>query len=176
MSRLVDGLFELSVLDLRSSARHDAAAMPGDAIAAATDAVLSLARARSIDITSECTALSPVRIDAERLTQILVNLLENGIKHGRLGGRLAIHARASSRHVEIGVDDDGPGVPVEERDLVFALGQRGARASAGSGVGLAVARMIVERAGGAIDVLDSALGGASFRVRLPIYVASSICE
>lgn len=176
MSRLIDGLFEVSLLDLRSTARHDAAALPGDAIAAATDAVQSLARARSIDITSDCTALLPIRIDGERLTQILINLLENGIKHGRHGGRLSIHARASSRQVEIGVDDDGPGVPVEERDLVFALGQRGTLASAGSGVGLAVVRMIVERAGGAIDITDSALGGASFRVRLPVSVSSTTSD
>jgi signal transduction histidine kinase len=66
------------------------------------------------------------------------------------------------------VDDDGPGVPLEQRERIFELGRRGAGARAqGSGLGLAVVRLLLERSGGDVDVTAGPLGGARFRLRLP---------
>jgi len=70
------------------------------------------------------------------------------------------------------VDDDGPGIPENKRDLVFEpfvrLDHSRARDSGGAGLGLAIARGIVERHGGHLQLNDSPLGGACFRLELPL--------
>ena len=99
---------------------------------------------------------------------VLINLIDNAIKHGRPGGRVEVAAELESpRTVTISVDDDGPGIPAHERDRVFALGERGATEAGGSGIGLALVRLILERAGGRVDVRESPLGGVRFAVTIP---------
>ena len=68
------------------------------------------------------------------------------------------------------VDDDGPGIASHERESIFGLRVRGSSASPrpGTGIGLAIVKMIAERAGGAVRVAASPLGGARFEVRLPL--------
>ena len=65
------------------------------------------------------------------------------------------------------MDDDGPGITPEDRERVFALGQRGRTGSDGYGIGLALVRLILERAGGRVQLEASPLGGARFVVTLP---------
>ena len=99
---------------------------------------------------------------------LLDNLLENAARHGRPGG----HVRVSLAEAEDGaalllVDDDGPGIPAEERERVlgrFARGE-GAR-GAGTGLGLAIAAAQAARHGGAPALEDSELGGLRARVEL----------
>jgi signal transduction histidine kinase len=169
MGRLVDGMFDISMLDLRAGIRRDEASDLGPSIAAAVGAVAPFALARGTDV-APCDALAfRVAIGADRLMQILVNLLENAIKHGIDGGRVRISAGPlDARYVEVRIDDDGPGVEPAEREAIFTLTRRGVNARArGSGIGLAVVRLVLERIGGEIDVGASPLGGAQFRVRLP---------
>jgi len=109
-----------------------------------------------------------VTIDTDRLTLVLVNLIDNAIKHGRLGGRVDLRADIEDqRFVRITVDDDGPGIAPADRERVFALGERAATASNGSGIGLALARLMLERAGGRVELAASPLGGARFTVTVP---------
>ncbi len=111
---------------------------------------------------------TPVAIDADRLMLVLINLIDNAIKHGRRGGRVEVGIDlAAPRTVTIAVDDDGPGIPAPDRERIFALGKRGATAAGGSGIGLALVRMILERAGGRVEVRDSPLGGVRFAVTIP---------
>ena len=169
MGRLIDTMFDVSMLDLHPLAHDGRSAEVGEAIAAAVNVATPLAEARNMTIVAAERPRVAVALEADRLTQVLINLLENAVKHGRAGGTIAVSATAAdARTIEICVDDDGPGVPPAERELVFTLTGRGTNASArGSGIGLAVVRMVVERASGEIDVLDSPLGGAQFRMRLP---------
>jgi two-component system phosphate regulon sensor histidine kinase PhoR len=172
MGRLVDGMFDLSMLDLRTdTARLESSQLIAD-IATAIDAIAPAAAMRGAQIALLSEKNHEIAIGADRLVQILINVLENAVKHGREGGRVEISYEAlDARYLEIRIDDDGPGVVPEEREHVFALGQRGTRAVAkGSGIGLAIVRLMIERVGGEVDVTQSPLGGARFRVRVPLFV------
>jgi signal transduction histidine kinase len=170
LGRLLESMFEISMLDLRSACQGDDRCALGPSIASALSTVAPIAGAARAAVTLAEGAPAEVAIEADRLSQILINVLENAIKHGRDGGRIVISsALLDARYAEIRVDDDGPGIAADERESVFSLAMRGTGARGlGSGLGLAVVRLLVERAGGEADVVDSPLGGARFRIRLPL--------
>jgi two-component system phosphate regulon sensor histidine kinase PhoR len=173
LGRLVDGMFDISMLDLRAGPFHAESSVLQTSIAAAICAVAPFAAERGTSIGQLAFAYAEVAVSSDRLTQILVNILENAIKHGRDGGRVFISAvPLDGRYIEVRVDDDGPGIEPQERENVFALGRRGSTARGpGSGIGLAIVRLMIERIGGEVDVAQSSsLGGARFRIRLPIEV------
>jgi two-component system OmpR family sensor kinase len=106
--------------------------------------------------------------DPELLAQVVRNLLANARRYGE---RVLLSAAAGDGRLTIAVEDDGPGIPVEEREAVFdrfhRVGHARDRASGGSGLGLSIARSIVEAHGGRISVGDSSLGGARVAFELP---------
>ncbi len=109
-----------------------------------------------------------VGIDADRLTLVLVNLIDNAVKHGKPGGGVFVGMHVDdSRFVRLTVDDDGPGIASADRERVFAFGDRGDTEANGTGIGLAFVRLILERAGGRVDLGDSPLGGARFSITVP---------
>ena len=169
MGRLVDGMFDISMLDMRAGPAREESCALGMALADALYAVAPFAAARRTTLRGLAPCSFEVAIGADRLVQILINILENAIKHGREGGQVAISTAAlDGRYVEICIDDDGPGVIESEREAIFAFATRGANAtSKGTGIGLAVVRLMIERIGGEVDATASPMGGAQFRVRLP---------
>jgi signal transduction histidine kinase len=172
LGRLVDGMFDISMLDLRSGHGGSESSDLVAAITSALNAVAPFAAGRRTTLAQLPGASYVVAIGADRLAQILINVLENAIKHGRDSGRVQVSTVAlDARYVEVRIDDDGPGIPVCEREAVFSLAHRGTNARAkGAGLGLAVARLMIERIGGEVDVCDSALGGAQFRIRVPLTI------
>ena len=173
LGRLVDGMFDISMLDLRAGLFHAESSVLQTSIVAAINAVAPFAAARGTSIGQLGFSQSEVATSSDRLTQILVNILENAIKHGRERGQIFVSVvPLDGRYVEVRVDDDGPGIDPSEREKIFTLGRRGASARGpGSGIGLAIVRLMIERIGGEVDVADSKLGGAQFRVRLPLLLA-----
>jgi signal transduction histidine kinase len=163
-------MFEISMMDLRAGSQQSDSSKLAQALGTALGAVAPFAAARRTSMMEEPYEDRDVAIESDRLVQIVVNVLENAIKHGREGGRVAVSvASLDTRYVEIRVDDDGPGVPAHERDWIFSLASRGTNAAAkGWGIGLAVVRLMLERIGGEVDVGLSALGGAQFRIRIPL--------
>jgi signal transduction histidine kinase len=111
-----------------------------------------------------------IDVDAARLERALVNLLGNAQKHGRLGGLIRLTLAARRREVELTVADDGPGIAAADQERVFERFYRvdpGRAACPGTGLGLPIARAMVELHGGR-RTLESAPGaGATFRVVLP---------
>jgi two-component system sensor histidine kinase KdpD len=106
--------------------------------------------------------------DYSQLDQVMVNLLENAARHAPSGSHIHVRGRAAGDHrVEFSVEDEGAGIPAEERSRAFEPFQRGAN-STGSGVGLAICRAIVDANGGTIAIEDSATGGARVVVTLPV--------
>lgn len=169
MSRLLDGMLEFSLLDVSGAGVCASSCDVGRQIRMACEVVRPLARQRGITLRRRRHAGASVALDADACLQLVVNLLENAIKYGRDGGTVAIEADVRAAEVLVRVDDDGPGIAAGERDSIFAMRTRGAHADErpGTGIGLAIVKMIAERAGGSVRVSDSPFGGARFEASLP---------
>lgn len=119
------------------------------------------------EVAAEPGITLPVRPLAFR--RCLANLVDNACRHARW---VRITARRADRHVEIAVEDDGPGIPESQRERVFQpfvrLDQSRSRETGGVGLGLTIARDIVLGHGGDISLHTSARGGLKALVRLPI--------
>jgi signal transduction histidine kinase len=131
-----------------------------------------VARERKVALQVETPAELALPADAGKLERVLLNLLSNAMKYVPDGGRVQTAVRIEGDDVVLSVEDDGPGVPVPLREVIFERFRRGddttTRRYGGTGLGLAIARELVERHGGRIEVGDGAAGGALFRVRLPL--------
>ena len=112
--------------------------------------------------------LPGVQGDAERLRQLVDNLISNAIKYSDSGGEVAVEAAVDDGHVVIRVRDAGPGIPVEHQSQIFEkFGRVAGSAKPGTGLGLFLSRSFAEAHGGSLDV-DSAPGqGSTFTLRLP---------
>jgi two-component system OmpR family sensor kinase len=113
--------------------------------------------------------LGSIEADARLLGRALSNLLRNAQKYA--ASRIRMTARREAGRVVIAVEDDGPGIPLEERERIFEpfyrLDRSRDRATGGFGLGLSIARKAVLRHGGSLQVEASELGGARFVVGLP---------
>lgn len=168
LGRLVESVLEFSMLDFAPPRLTATACNAVEQIHAAIEIVRPLAARRLVTIRTRLPRTARVRVNADTCVRAVANLLENAVKHGRAHGTIEIACRCGKRFVEIIVDDDGPGIAPAERESVFSMGVRGARAHAGSGVGLAVVKGIAERAGGSVKAESSStFGGARFVLRLP---------
>ena len=114
--------------------------------------------------------LPGVYVDAVLFTQVLVNLLENAAKHTPDATNIHIRGTAMGDQVTLAVEDDGPGLPVGDPELLFAKFQRGRSEGdvPGAGLGLAICRAIIQAHGGRITAAVREGGGARFIVSLPI--------
>ncbi len=105
----------------------------------------------------------------DQLQRVVRNLLDNASRHA--SSTVAVGLVTTDETVELTVDDDGPGIPAEDRDLVFErftrLDDGRARDAGGLGLGLAMVKSIAEHHGGTVVIEDAPIGGARLRVRLP---------
>jgi signal transduction histidine kinase len=111
-----------------------------------------------------------VRVERQDLDELLGNLIENAAKYG--GGRVFVTVKTTPECVEIEVEDDGTGIPEEERVSIFARGARLDTDKPGTGLGLAIVRDVAEIYGGSIALEESEdLGGLLARLKLPLCAA-----
>jgi signal transduction histidine kinase len=115
--------------------------------------------------------LPTVHGDADRLRQVLANLIENAVKYSPTGGRVLVRARAQNGSVVVDVEDRGPGIPLDQQGLIFEKFGRaslaGSPAKPGTGLGLYISRAIAEAHGGTLDVRSAPGAGAIFTLSLP---------
>lgn len=165
VSRLVDGLQTLARGESGPVAK-DSDVDLGDI----ADGAVFAARTRhpELAIDSDLPVSGPlVEGDADGLWRVVENLLENAARHGRPDGHVRLRVAANGAGAEIVVEDDGPGIPVAERQRVvrrFARG-RGATA-AGSGLGLAIVDAEARRHSETLTLSSSELGGLLARVTI----------
>ena len=128
---------------------------------------------REIDLVAELPD-EPVRafIDADRMQQVLHNLLENAIRYTEPGGRIVVRLASAPAEASIEVVDTGIGIPARDQPHVFERFFRSDRARrshpGGSGLGLSIVRWIVEAHKGTVEVESAPGEGTTFRVRLPL--------
>ncbi|UCG32983.1 MAG: hybrid sensor histidine kinase/response regulator [Phycisphaerales bacterium] len=172
LSRLVDDLLEVQRLE-SGRARWDIKPLNiSETIHACVDVFEAMADSKAISLTVDCPPTLPlVETDADRISQLLSNLLSNALKYTPSGGKVHVSARSSSSEIVICVADTGPGIPREKWDQIFdrfsQLSNPNTSEIAGVGLGLYIVRQIVEILGGAVW-LDSEEGrGSEFFVSLP---------
>ncbi len=175
MDRLVDELLVLSRVETGMSAargeRIELAELVNEVVADArfeqsSDAV-------HVDFETDVVVPADVGVtgNAEMLHRAVENVVRNAVRHSRPGGHVRIAGRhdATHRRIELTIADEGPGVPDAELESIFEPFVRGATASGthGHGLGLAIARRIVEAHGGVIGAANGARGGLVVTLRLP---------
>ena len=170
MRRLTDSLLALARLDAGEEHLELQPFDLADCARACVDLVRPLADASGLSIETDF-ATAPTRGDVDRIAQVLTNLLTNAIHYNRTGGRILVTTRAEGQDVFAIVADTGQGIAAEDLPRVFerffrADKARG-RASGRSGLGLAIAKAIVDAQGGRIDVASELGTGTTFTVRLP---------
>jgi two-component system sensor histidine kinase TctE len=116
---------------------------------------------------------APVRGDPVLLAEALDNLVDNALRYGcRDGGAVHVVVRFERDRAQVVVEDEGPGIPPEQRERIFERFQRGVEdGTDGCGLGLAIAREAVIRHGGAIRITEAARG-ARFEIDLPLAAAA----
>jgi signal transduction histidine kinase len=147
-----------------AQARAAAAGRAGQSRTPVAESIEGLARtmarvhaARPVTIDRDIDPAHTVRVERQDLDEMLGNLLDNACKWAAT--RVRISSRVEGDRVGISVEDDGPGVPVDQRDAVLKRGVRADEAAPGSGLGLAIADDLARLYGGTIELDASALGG-----------------
>ena len=149
------------------------------AVDAAIDVVRPAADTKGVHLELHCDpGAGSVMGDAERLQQVIWNLLANSVKFTPSGGKVVVRLRRTAQLVEIVVEDSGQGITAEFLPLVFERFKQAeggtTRKHGGLGLGLAIVRHIVELHGGRIEARSEGTGkGATFTVQIPVSPASS---
>jgi two-component system OmpR family sensor kinase len=172
LCRLVDDLLTLSRADA-GQFRLDCA--PCSLLQIGRQAVTACAaRARraNVNLSIEAEEDAPVRGDADRLRQVVDNLLDNAVRHAPPGSTVQVSVSCEGEKARLSVADSGPGLTPEDRERIFDRFYRAdrsrARHSGGQGLGLAIARTIVEAHQGTLTVESEPGLGATFSVILPV--------
>ena len=171
MRRLIESLLELARLDAGQEILKRLRFDFSKTIADSVGSIRPLAEERNVKILIE---LIPVEItgDAERLMQVVVNLLTNAIQYNRSGGEMCIKLEAQAGLAVLTVSDTGSGISGADLPHVFERFHRGDKsrtiANGNAGLGLAISQAIVEAHGGTISVSSRENAGATFTVRLPL--------
>jgi signal transduction histidine kinase len=170
LSALIDDLFELSRLEAGDISWSLERVALSELVTETVDAMRVQADARGVVVTAEVAErLAAAQANPEKLQRVLFNLIQNAIRHSPADGSVVVRAEAVGATVEVEVSDTGDGIPAEERGRVFDAFYRGdaARSTGGAGLGLAVARAIVEAHGGRIWLPETS-SGTRVRFSLPL--------
>jgi signal transduction histidine kinase len=173
LSRLVSDLQELSLAEsgaLKFDLRVQDVA---DVIRQAVAVEQTKATTKGISLSASLPqVLPPANIDSQRISQVLRNLLENAITHTESGGDITVSASRQDNLIAVSVADTGEGIPAEDIPHLFERFYRAdksrTRVTGGSGLGLKIAKSLVEAHGGTINVASETGKGSCFTFTIPI--------
>jgi signal transduction histidine kinase len=141
-------------------------------ISDALELFVPLARARRMSIDTRLEASAVVLVDRDALRQVLLNLLDNAAKYGPSGQTITVGSEISADHARVWVEDQGPGIPHEDRHRVWEpyvrLNREAESTTGGSGIGLSVVRELVTMHGGRTRAESAPGGGARLVIELPL--------
>jgi len=175
LGRIVDDLFLLARADAGHLPLRRESLYLEDVVDEAARAVRTLAHERGVRIQLLPLNDSPFDGDADLLGRVLLNLLDNAIKHSPSGGTVTLALTRASHEYHITVTDEGPGIALEAQPHVFdrffradkARTREEGNATTGAGLGLAIGRWIAEAHGGRLDLVRSDTNGTEIRLALP---------
>ncbi|RMG92197.1 MAG: HAMP domain-containing protein [Chloroflexi bacterium] len=173
MSHLIDDLFELAQLDAGGLVLEKSPHSLRDLISDALESFTALAEQRQIQLHGDVSSdVDPVPLNATKMGRVMANLLGNALRHTPAGGEVFVTACRTAEGVCVTVRDTGVGFAEADLPHVFEQFYRGeqarSRATGGAGLGLAIARAIVEAHNGRIWAENAPTGGASVSFILPL--------
>jgi len=173
LSRLVDDLQELSLAEAGELKLVCQAENIGELIKQTVDGLQAQATTKGLSVSVDLPDRLPaVNIDSPRISQVLRNLLENAIAHTAEGDAITVTAAQQGNWVEVSVVDTGEGIPAEGLPNIFErfyrVDKSRARTTGGSGLGLTIAKRLVEAHGGTIQAQSERGKGSRFSFTVPV--------
>ena len=173
LSRLVDDLQELALAEANELRMVPRAEDISELISRAVAVMRVQAAAKGVSVSIDRPSTLPsVNIDTHRISQVLHNLLENAVAHTTKGDSITVAARQQGSWVEVSVVDTGEGIPAEDLPNIFErfyrVDKSRSRATGGSGLGLTIAKRLVEAHGGKIEAQSELGKGSRFSFTIPI--------
>jgi signal transduction histidine kinase len=173
LARLIEDLFELARIESGSLELRLESVPLTDLVTETVESLRLQAQEKGVDLRSHCdAAVGALALDGPRMQRVLINLIENAVRHTPSGGAVDVAVEREDGHVRLAVADTGEGIAAEDRPHVFERFYRGDKArsratgSSGAGLGLAISRAIVEAHHGTIDLESTPGEGTRFVVRL----------
>lgn len=169
--RLIQDLLDVSHIEAGSLRIHVAPEDLEEIIESAAEVLSPLAEEKPVELRRESTVELPlVSVDASRIHQVISNIAGNAIKFTPPGGTVTITVERRPGELVVAVSDTGPGLPREQMEsLADRRWQAKRQTSGGSGLGLVIAKGIVEAHGGKLWAEARPEGGSVFRFSLPVY-------
>lgn len=184
LSRLIDDILNVAKIESGKMELHYGESDVGAIVGSVVNTMKSLADAKAVELSVEVPdGLPPVRVDAARIEQVLLNLVGNAVKFTPDGGRVKVRARLAevaggppgdaAGFLEVTVTDNGIGIAPRDLERIFekffqAEDSLSDRERTGTGLGLAISRGLVEKHGGALTCESTVGEGSTFRFTLPV--------
>lgn len=169
LSRLVEDLFELACIDAGALTLELHRLPVAAVVSTSLRGVEAEARLRHVTLAADVDQQLTARFAPEKVERVLMNLLTNALRHTPSDGAVAVRVKPVAGEIRVAVEDSGDGLDAEARARMFEHFWRGdrSRSSRGAGLGLAIARGLVEAQGGRIWAEDREGGGARVCFTLP---------
>jgi heavy metal sensor kinase len=175
LTRIVDDIFLLARADAGHLVMRTAPLDLDEVVLGAVRAVQPIASERRVRIELLQAIDARIEGDADLLGRVMLNLLDNAVKHAPADSAVEVHMSSLNGSYDISVIDSGPGIPEAARELVFerfyrvdtARARAENSATSGAGLGLAIARRIADMHRGTVELVSSRAGRTEFRVSLP---------
>jgi signal transduction histidine kinase len=167
ITRLLDDLQTVATAEAGVLALHTVDADLGDLVRDVAAAFQPMAQARGITITAVTPEPVSLELDPVRIRQVLDNLVSNALRHTDTDGSIRLSVRSWPTEAEVAVQDTGHGMPQADADRMFERFVKSAD-SGGSGLGLTIARSLVEAHGGTIGARSAVGEGTTVSFRLPL--------
>lgn len=176
LNRYIQSILKVLRVESRDFKLHLEVADINEVIEAAVQQLRPLAQHKNINLNSQLEPLFSLEFDVTLIREVVINLIENGIKYTPSGGLIEIKSRETEDSVEVTVSDTGQGIAPQDMELVwrkFARGTNEEHRTKGTGLGLYLVKYFIELHGGSV-AMESTLGkGSTVSFRLPLESKSS---